>query len=171
MDARVLLITGSRVLAGTISARAATRSRVAWAIANYAPDLLVHGAAVGADELAEAEAHALGLATLAFPAEAGRPLPTGEIASDVLSDASQDREWTYPARKPLARNAAMVDFCVHLRDVLHAKVAVLALHAPWSGTGGTQHTVELAKAARLRVQSWTCPAAFAPTATATTRAK
>lgn len=162
MDARVLLVTGSRVLADTLAARAATRSRVAWAIANFTPALLVHGAAVGADELAEAEAKDLGLDLLAFPAEAGRPMPTGELASAALSDAEQERAWTYPMRKPLARNATMVEFCAHLRDVLHAKVAVLALHAPWSLTGGTAHTVELATAARFRVKPWKCPAAFGP---------
>lgn len=162
MDARVLLVTGSRVLADTLAARAATRSRVAWAIAGFAPAILVHGAAVGADELAEAEAQALGLDTIAFPAEAGRPMPTGELASAALSDAEQERVWTYPTRKPFARNATMVEFCAHLRDVLHAKVAVLALHAPWSITSGTAHTVERATTARLRVKPWTCPAAFGP---------
>lgn len=166
MDARVLLVTGSRVLGATLSAKAATRARVAWAIARLGPAMLVHGAAAGADELAESEAQALGIDTLAFPVELGHPMPTGELATAALSDAEQERAWTYPPRKPLVRNATMVEFCAHLRDVLHAKVAVLALVAPWSETGGTRHTTEKAEALGFRVRSWVCPASFAPRDTA-----
>lgn len=162
MKGRVLVVTGSRALADTFGARAAAHARVAWAMARLGPSLLIHGAAVGADELAEAAALALGVDSLAFPAATGFPVARGEVAQGALFDATEERDWTWAAGKPLSRNAAMIAFAAHLRDGLGAKVAVLALVAPWSKTGGTHDTMDRATVAGLRVRPWTCPAEFGP---------
>lgn len=161
----LVLVTGSRALAGHDDARVWLREQ----LAALDPSVVVTGDAAGPDAEAMRWAESRPVAevsdavALAAPGSA-RPFLmvytlTGAIRSAWLDRRMIGAWWTRemaPARHlpeakrwPLVRNAAMVRDVVALSD--RYAVTVLALRADWAPTQGTAHTVGLARRAGLMV--------------------
>jgi hypothetical protein len=122
-----VVITGSREFLDPLEA---TRV-IMWRIAALAPDdLLIHGAARGADRFAGQAAKAKGIQVLPVPAQ-----------WDVHTDGCgcKNRAWCLDAGK--RRNLEMLDMQPDL---------VIAF---WNGSsGGTRHTIENAEARGIPVE-------------------
>lgn len=144
MSARILLVTGSRVLASSMHEERAKALLAAYCEA-YAPTLIVTGDADGPDDWAASWAieHAIDLRIYALD---GWVHTAGQLR----------RPWSKAPRAPgtfcdpLDRNAAMV------RDVARqarrgATVQVVAIEADWSSTKGTAHTVGVARDCALPI--------------------
>ena len=169
VTARVLLVTGSRALYDTAEARAWTldvlRARL---LGSDAPTLVVTGDARGADaaasEIVRRVGPTVGIAVWELDGDVTTWAP-GVVVGRVVRWTDEpelrwgDREgWR---RRPLERNAAMVARCgEQARD--GADVRCVALLAPWSTSGGTQHTMRLAREHGLHVEVLTCPEAYGP---------
>lgn len=168
MTARVLLVTGSRALCDTAPARgwtfAALRLRLS---GDEAPTLVVTGDARGADQAVSdivPRGGPVGIAVWELDGDVtvwspGVALGHVRRWTDEMEPACGDREaWR---RWPLKRNAAMAAWCAEkARD--GADVRCVALLAPWSSSGGTQHTMRLAREFGLPVEVLVCPEAYAP---------
>lgn len=146
MTRRALLVTGSRVLAGSECERMA-RDVVSRAIEGV--DAVVVGDASGPDEWA-------------FDAVVSHGWIVRRYCLDgtVVGEAwDVRRRWidaptleaAPPARVPLLRNAAMVgDLATRAARADEWKVRYLALVAGWATTHGTEHTARLARDAGIR---------------------
>ena len=147
----VLLACGSRQLAYHPGARAYCRGRVGraldlLAVAGTTEAIVLHGGAIGPDQWAGEEAHSRGVRAVAY-------LPSG-LRLDTRGKA---RLWSTVAVHPLDRNRALVAACLAAQTGGWA-AWVLGLVAPWPGTGGTDHTLRLARKAGLTVAREVVPA-------------
>jgi len=143
MSPRILLVTGSRVLAGSAEERTAQVMLRAF-IEQFAPVFVVAGDARGPDEWAVDIASSNDVA-----------LPHVRIYGLdgwVRSAAGKDvRRWTQAEKyTPLDRNTAMVRHVARERDK-GAHVEVVGLEAAWSATRGTAHTLTAARGAGLSI--------------------
>jgi len=141
---RILLVTGSRVLASSMHEERAKALLAAYCEA-YAPTLIVTGDADGPDDWAASWAieHAIDLRIYALD---GWVHTAGQLR----------RPWSKAPRAPgtfcdpLDRNAAMVREVAEQR-AKGAHVEVFGLEAVWSSTRGTAHTLGKARAAGLAI--------------------
>ena len=135
MTARILLVTGSRALAGSACGPEARAMLAAYASA-FAPSLVVVGDAIGPDAWA-AEWVA---------ATQGVGLRVYSLDGVVLNEYHEFvRKWVAPKASahrllPLQRNEAMV-WETAQQIAKGATVRVLALYAAWSKTSGTLDTL------------------------------
>ncbi|MEO1231355.1 MAG: SLOG family protein [Myxococcota bacterium] len=118
---RVVVVTGGRDYARAGPRRHMERSRLRSTLERLEPDIVVHGAAPGADEAASRWAMSTGTPQLLFPTKAG-----------VLAEA--------------ARNRQMLDFVLDLRGILH-EVTLVA----FPGGEGRADCVRQARKINLRV--------------------
>jgi len=150
--ARILLVTGSRVLVGSPSE--ATAKAVLSAVAEaFAPSVVVAGDARGPDDWAASWVDNTARAALRIYS----------IDNWVYSERRKRvRQWSSEPEKsflsPLARNVAMVREVARQRD-RGAVVLVLGLEAKWSDTQGTAHTLAAARAQGFEVTRVTFEAA------------
>ena len=155
-ERRVLLVTGSRALADTGASEEWARSTLVEAMAflRDGQDTLVHGGATGPDtwawEIAQGREHAV---------EAFYPDGRLRISYPAGSE-HDDQHGTWGrldrTRSPLARNAHMIEVLSLLRE-RECEVLVAGLVAPWSRTHGTEHTLRLARKAKLPTVQYTAP--------------
>lgn len=167
MAERILLVTGSRALAGTALATAWARERIAEALTGYAATRIVAGDARGADAFARSLAYERGLPFECWhldelvrvwlsPDESRVVRRWWPVGSGRLSTG----EW------PLSRNAAMVA-SVAARAANRDTAQVLGLIAPWARNGGriggTRQTIRCAEKAGIWVLPvLQCPADLGP---------
>lgn len=144
MSARILLVTGSRVLvASTHEERA--KGLLHAAMLAVGPTLVVAGDADGPDEWAAT-----------WAAERGIDLRIYALDGWVHSAGKLLRPWAKEPgtpgvfRKPLARNVAMVRETAAQR-ANGAHVEAVGVEAAWSATMGTAHTLAAARGRGLSI--------------------
>lgn len=144
MSARLLLVTGSRVLAAADYEQRACALLAAHA-EHYAPTIVVCGDADGPDSWAAswAVAHAIDLRIYALDGWV-------HSAGKLLRPWSKEPRDAATFCKPLDRNAAMVRETAAQRE-RGAHVEAVALEASWSATHGTQHTIGLLRGQRVEI--------------------
>ena len=158
MTRRILVICGSRALDASPRPRRWAKREIAAALARFAPDVVVHGFARGPDAWSDELAVWLDIPRVVFSLSRFEPRVRSERGDRPAAEAERYR---YDSSDPLSRNAAMIRWAVDRAAEGHA-VRVLALTAGWSGTGGTRHTMALARDAGLHVEhheapDWTWP--------------
>lgn len=144
MSTRILLVTGSRVLAAAMHEERARALLTAFCEA-HAPTMVVVGDADGPDDWAASWAveHAIDLRIYALD---GWVHDGGKLL----------RSWSKASRAPgafcssLDRNAVMVREAAAQRE-RGAHVEAVALEASWSATHGTQHTIGLLRGQRVEI--------------------
>lgn len=142
MSTRILLVTGSRVLAAADYEQRACTLLATFA-EHYAPTIVVCGDAAGPDSWAAS-----------WATSTGRGLRIYALDGWVYDrEMARCRRWHLDkttAPTPLARNEAMVLGVAAQRE--HgARVEVFGLEAVWSSTRGTAHTLGKARAAGLPI--------------------
>jgi len=85
--------------------------------------------------------------------------PSGQLFEDRDGTTHVTR-WSPHGVHPLARNKALVDWAARHLEI-GIPTAALGLHAPWSQTQGTAHTLRHAREAGIEVASFS----YAPLAT------
>lgn len=141
---RILLVTGSRVLAASTHEERAKALLAAYCEA-HAPTMIVVGDADGPDEWAAT-----------WAATRNRDLRIYALDGWVHSAGKLLRPWSKEPRapgtfcKPLARNVAMVRETAEQR-AKGAHVEALGLEAAWSATMGAAHTLAAARGAGLSI--------------------
>ena len=142
---RALLVTGSRVLAGSECERMA-RDVVSRAVEGV--DAVIVGDADGPDEWALVYASARGVTVRVYALD-GTVLDRSDVRRRWID--APTLEAAPPSRVPLLRNAAMVaDLAARAAKAGDWEVRYLALVAGWSKTHGTEHTARLARDAGIR---------------------
>lgn len=146
---RVLVVTGSRALVQDSGATERAQKRLEHEIfALGEDDLVITGDAQGPDSWALAKA-----------IRARKPWMIYKLNGIWRASNSDQGAWATPEKIaaesgfrnwPLKRNEAMLVRAFELAAKGH-KVRLLALVANWSTTGGTAHTMKLAKMAKLPV--------------------
>ena len=144
MSARILLVTGSRLLVASTHEERAKGLLAAFA-SSFSPSIVVAGDADGPDDWAATWAieHACALRVYALDGwvhDGGKPLRPWDSAL---------RE-TGTRRNPLDRNTAMVRGVTH-QAMGGSVVEVLGLEAAWSATKGTAHTLAAARGRGLSI--------------------
>jgi len=140
MSARILLVTGSRVLAAADYEQRACALLAAFA-EHYAPTIVVCGDADGPDSWAAS-----------WATSTGRGLRIYALDGWVYDEhAARFRRWSAGgANEPLDRNVAMAADVAWQRTK-GVRVEVFGLEAVWSYTRGTAHTLGKARAAGLPI--------------------
>jgi hypothetical protein len=142
--ARILLVTGSRVLEGSES-EAEARAKLVGIAALFAPTVVVAGDARGPDEWAIDWAVSSSIETRLYCLDTCVRTAAGRIVRWWSK-----REPPYPRSWPLERNETMVTE-VTVQASQGAIVRVLGLVAEWSATKGTEHTLRCARSEGLSV--------------------
>lgn len=144
MTARILLVTGSRVLVATTHEERAKAMLTAFCEA-HAPTMIVVGDADGPDDWAAT-----------WAATRNHDLRIYALDGWVHSAGTFRRPWSKASRAPgsfcdpLDRNAVMVSETAAQR-AKGAHVEVLGLEALWSTTHGTAYTLDKARKAGLPI--------------------
>lgn len=151
----IVIITGARILADDPRSVAWAREILSRELASAS--LVVAGDARGPD----AWAHEIALARRPLLADCWRWCVSGavEVYGRVAGRWLREHPWgtpettTDPRRRPLVRNAAMVEHYAHMGARL------VALHHAAATTRDTAHTVGLARAAGIEVTEhvWRAP--------------
>ena len=147
----LLVVTGARALGDTPESEAWAKALLATQMALLPQGAAVlQGGAVGPDTFARLAAQAIGLPTCSMT-------PSGQLFEDRDGQTYVSR-WSAHDVHPLAGNRAMVDWAARHLEI-GIPVSVIGLHAPWSRTQGTAHTLRHAREAGLEVASFSYPPA------------